>query len=369
MINEPVTVEADRASFSRRFNPAAQARLKAAPKREAKEYQNYAGPSPATTQLRLMDLNLFRVFDAMMLHRSVRKASQTLSVTPSAVSHALGRLRQSIGDELFILTESGMQPTRRALELGSAVREGLEKLESALTGKESVPAEASRTFRIGATDYACMGILPSLVKRLAKSAPTVDLRVVPSNHIDLVQQLEEGRVDLVIGSFTELPAGISRSRLLREDEVIVVRTGHPLTRGRMTKERLLEFPHVVVEPAGTMESATDGFPDEERNGKRVSVESALCEFQYGRIGPGGCMTVCVPKFAALAPFLQLSDMLAKLPRRLALWAAALAPLSLLDPPYPSVAIDIEMLWDQGSDDDQGIQWLVNELAECIGDVG
>src|SRR5258707_8193401 len=91
--------------------------------------------------------------DAMMLHRSVRKASQLLSVTPSAVSHALSRLRQSIGDELFIPSHSGMQPTRRALDLASAVREGLEKLELALTGKESVPAEAPRTFRIGATDY------------------------------------------------------------------------------------------------------------------------------------------------------------------------------------------------------------------------
>jgi hypothetical protein len=70
MINEHVTVEADRASFSRRFNPAAQACLKAPPKGEPKEYQNYARPWPATTQLRLMDLNLFRVFDAMMLHRS-----------------------------------------------------------------------------------------------------------------------------------------------------------------------------------------------------------------------------------------------------------------------------------------------------------
>ena len=298
MINEHVTVEAHRASFSRRFNPAAQARLKAAPKGEPKEYQNYARPWPATTPLRLMDLNLFRVFDAMMDHRSVRKASQTLSVTPSAVSHALGRLRQSIGDELFIPTESGMQPTQRALELASGVRAGLEKLAT-LTRKNPVPVEAQRTFCIGATDYPCMVVLPSLVKRLAKSAPTVDLRVFPANHIDLVQQLEQGRADLLVGSFTEVPAGISRSRLLREDEVIVVRTGHPLTRGRMTKERLLEFPQVVVELDGTVESATDGFPDEERNGKRVSVESALCEFQYGRIGPGGCMTVCVPKFAAV----------------------------------------------------------------------
>ena len=369
MINEDVTVEGDSARFSRRCNPSAQARLKAPRKGEPKEDQNQARRWPASTQLRLMDLNLFRVFDAMMLHRSVRKASQTLSVTPSAVSHALGRLRQSIGDELFISTESGMQPTRRALELASAVREGLEKLAAALAGKESVPAEAARTFRIGATDYACMVILPSLVKKLAESAPTVDLQVFPANHLDLVQQLEKGRADLVIGSFSQLPAGIRRSRLLREDEVIVVRTGHPLTRGRMTKERLLEVPHVVVESAGTTESATGGLPDEESNGKDVSVESVLGEFQYGRIGSGGCMTVCVPKFAAVAPFLQLSDMLAKLPRRLALWAAAHAPLSLLDPPYPLVAIDIEILWHQGGDDDHGIQWLVNELAECIGDAG
>ena len=344
-------------------------RLKAPPKSDAKEYQNYARPWPENVPFRLMDLNLFRVFDAVILHGSVRKASQILSVTPSAVSHALSRLRQSIGDELFIPTESGMQPTQRALQLASGVREGLEKLAWALTRKNSVPVEAQRTFRIGATDYPCMVVLPSLVKRLAKGAPTVDLRVFPSNHIDLVQQLEQGRADLVVGSFTELPAGISRSRLLREDEVIVVRTGHPLTRGRMSKERLLEFPQVVVEPDGTVESATDGFPDEERNGKRVTVESALREFQDGRIGPPGGMTVCVPKFAAVAPFLQLSDMLAKLPRRLALWAAAHAPLSLLDPPYPSIAIDIEMLWDQGSDHDQAIQWLVNELAECMGDVG
>jgi DNA-binding transcriptional LysR family regulator len=106
-------------------------------------------------QIRMIDLNLFRVFDAMMQHRNVREASRKLSVTPSAaVSHALRRLRQSIGDELFIQTESGMQPTQRALGLASAVREGLEKLELALVGNEPKRAEALRTFRIVATDYA-----------------------------------------------------------------------------------------------------------------------------------------------------------------------------------------------------------------------
>ena len=247
LFSEHVTADTGDTRTSRRFSSAVQGHLRSLEKDEAKKCGIYI--KAETAQLRMIDLNLFRVFDAMMLHRSVRKASQVLSVTPSAVSHALSRLRQSIGDELFIPTESGMQPTQRALQLASGVREGLEKLEWALTRKEAVPAETPRTFRIGATDYPCMVVLPSLVKRLAKSAPKVDLRVFPSNRIELVRQLEKGRADLVIGSFTELPAGISRTRLLREDEVITVRTGHPLTRGRMTKERLVEFPHVVVEPA------------------------------------------------------------------------------------------------------------------------
>jgi DNA-binding transcriptional LysR family regulator len=77
----------------------------------------------------------------------------------------------------------------------------------------------------------------------------------------------------------------------------------------------------------------------------------------------------VPNFTSVAPFLQLSDMVATLPRRFALWAAAHAPLALLDLPYKSMIVDIEMLWDQGADQDHGLQWLVNELAESIGDLG
>jgi DNA-binding transcriptional LysR family regulator len=363
MIRERLMVEARDTTLPRRFGPAAQGRLKKLPKSEFKKCQNYV--KPETVHLRMIDLNLFRVFDAMMLRRSVRKASQILSVTPSAVSHALSRLRQSIGDELFIPGESGMQPTRRALELASAVREGLEKLELALAGKESVAPETLRTFRIGATDYACMVILPPLVKRLAKSAPNFDLRVFSSNRIDVVRQLEKGRADLVIGSFNKLPAGIRRSRLLREDEVIAVRTGHPLTRGKVTKERLVEFPQVVIEPTGTKENETDG----QGVGRQVWIERALHEFQEGKVDLIGRAAVCVGNFAAVAPFLQLSDMVATLPRRLALWTAANAALALLDLPYKSMTVEIEMLWDQRADQDYGLQWLVSQLAESFGDPG
>jgi Bacterial regulatory helix-turn-helix protein, lysR family len=98
MLSEPVTVETSETEFSRRLGSAVQ--LRALEKSETKKVPKlYQGGS---LQLGMIDLNLFRLFDAMMLHRSVRKASQMLSVTPSAVSHALSRLRQSIGDELFV---------------------------------------------------------------------------------------------------------------------------------------------------------------------------------------------------------------------------------------------------------------------------
>ncbi len=142
MITHHMTAETAEARLARRFGSSVQGQLRALAKSETQKCQNYA--KAENVDLRMIDLNLFRVFDAMMLHRSVCKASQMLSITPSAVSHALSRLRRSIGDELFIPTESGMQPTRRALELASAVREGLKKLELALTGKKSVPAEALR---------------------------------------------------------------------------------------------------------------------------------------------------------------------------------------------------------------------------------
>jgi Transcriptional regulator len=148
MITERMTAETAETGLSHRLGSAPQVQLGALAQSETPKCQHYA--KAETVDFRMIDLNLFRVFDAMMLHRSVRKASQMLSVTPSAVSHALSRLRQSIGDELFIPTESGMQPTRRALELAPAVREGLGKLELALTGKESAPTKILQTFRIGA---------------------------------------------------------------------------------------------------------------------------------------------------------------------------------------------------------------------------
>jgi DNA-binding transcriptional LysR family regulator len=197
-----------------------------------------------------------------------------------------------------------------------------------------------RVTEIGSVTCA---ILFAAVKRLAKSAPHVNLRVFPFNRPDVVRQLETGQVDLVIGWFGELPGGMRRATLFREEEAIVVRAGHPLTQNKLTKERLFEFSHLVVELTRTEEHAADGFMDDKGVARRASIERALLEFQDGPIDLVGRLAVCVPHFAAVPPLLQATDMVATLPHRLALWAAAHFPLVLLDLPYTPKTVDIEMV--------------------------
>lgn len=197
------------------------------------------------------------------------------------------------------------------------------------------------------------------------SAPYIDLRVFPLNRLDVVRQLEKGHVDLVIGWFGELPAGMHRATLYEDEEAIVVRAGHPLTLTKVTKESLFQFAHVVVELTGTEENAADGFIRDRGVSRRVWMERALLEFQDKKIDLVGRVAVRVPHFAAVPPLLLTTDMLATLPRRLALWTVGQFPFVLLDLPYKPQRVDIEMVWDRSASQDEGLQWLIDELVASV----
>ena len=163
---------------------------------------------------RKIDLNLFRVFSTVMQHRSVASAAQELGVTASAVSHALARLRYALKDELFVYGDSGMVPTRRALELAPNISKGLGLIASAVNSRTFNPAETIRTFRIASSDYTGATLFPYLVGRLAKFVPLIDFRFLPLGRTDIIRQLDEGYVDMVVGWFGDLriECGEQRSR-------------------------------------------------------------------------------------------------------------------------------------------------------------
>jgi DNA-binding transcriptional LysR family regulator len=315
--------------------------------------------------IKKVDLNLFKVFEAVLRHRGVSAASRELAVTPSAISHALSRLRLALGDELFVSGDTGMEPTPRARELAPSIRDGLERFSLAVGARPFIPAEAGRTFRIAATDHTSITILPHLVGRMATKAPHANLRVFPVGRLDVVRELDEGRLDLVIGWFRDLPDRMQRTIITEEYETIVVRAGHPLTQGEVTRQRLLAFPHIVVELTGSGDDGVDGFLDDRGVLRRVWIERLLIETDGTDDGPVGRVAVTVPHYGAVAPMLLVTDMVATLPRRLAKVVGERGTLVPVDLPYEPSVVAIEAVWHQRSDGDQGIQWLITELTQAM----
>ncbi|WGS25646.1 LysR family transcriptional regulator [Bradyrhizobium sp. ISRA464] len=118
-----------------------------------------------------MDLNLLKVFDAVMEERSVLRASQKVALSQSAVSHSLARLREMLDDELFVRTATGMQPTARALTMAPQVRQALRSLEAAVELPTFAPAVSTKPFTLAANDFTTMVLAPPLLKILSREAP------------------------------------------------------------------------------------------------------------------------------------------------------------------------------------------------------
>src|SRR3954447_6298287 len=156
-----------------------------------------------TTTLNRLDLNLLRVFDAVMEERSVLRASQRICLSQSAVSHALARLREVLGDELFIRTPNGMQPTARALTMAPLVRQAWQSLETAVGAPKFEPTKTARRFTIAVSDFVTMVMVPRLLGLLKQEAPLIDVVIRPDSTAELAEQINLGQIDAAIGTFSQ----------------------------------------------------------------------------------------------------------------------------------------------------------------------
>lgn len=315
--------------------------------------------------IRKVDLNLFRVFEAVMVHRSIIGASRELHLTPSAVSHALTRLRTVLSDRLFVAADGVMTPTARAMELAPHIRAGLERIDGALVRKHFDPTATSRVFRLAASDYGSLTVIPHLAARLARSAPKVDLRVFPFNRPDTVRQLDDGRIDLAFSWFSELPERMRRHTLWRDQETVIVRKGHPLTEGPLTRERLLSYPHIVVELTGSNDAANHGYLDDRGVSRRVWIERFLMELREDGETTAGRAAVSVPHFATVIPTVIHSDMVATLPQSLVHAASQRGDVVALSLPYDPLTVNVEAIWHERSEQDPALKWLISETIAAM----
>ena len=186
-----------------------------------------------------LDLNLLKVFDALMEERSVTRAGERLGLTQSAVSHALNRLRVALDDELFMRTAEGMRPTPWAIDAGPKVARALGQMQRALAPAAFDPRESERLFALGMLPYLSAVMAPRLVRSFRGLAPLSEL-VVRHSERDVADALDAGRLDVALGSFGRSPDRFERRHLFQERLVWVVRQSHPLAQGPLTLEALAE---------------------------------------------------------------------------------------------------------------------------------
>lgn len=216
--------------------------------------------------LRKLDLNLLLVFNALYQQRSVTVAAHELALSPSALSHALARLRQALGDELFVRLDNQMQPTLRADQIAAPISAALAQLSTGLSLRQRFdPATSQRNFVISASDYTAFAILPRLISRLQQVAPNITLRIINTSQKLAIAELAAGHIDFALGydeERTPLPPGLEEFDWLQDDYVAIASQHHPLIKRKLTLKTYLQARHVVVTPwnesRGVMDYVLDG---------------------------------------------------------------------------------------------------------------
>jgi len=292
-----------------------------------------------------IDLNLLRVFDAVLQERSVTAAAGRLGLTQPAVSNALARLRTLLGDALFVRTPVGMEATPFARGVAEPVRQALVLLDSALAhGPGFEPASATRAFRFYMSDLGQIEFLPPLIERVQREAPGVRLEAVALDVEDIAGALGTGALDLAIGFLPGLGPPVRRRALFRDPYMCLMRADHPIK--TLTKRKFLDASHALVTYRG---------------GHRV-VEEAL-----ERAGLARRISLRLPHFTVVPMVLERTDLICTLPARVARVFERRGKLKSLPPPVPIPVADVAVHWHERFDADQGNRWLREQLIELFGD--
>lgn len=297
-----------------------------------------------------VDLNLLRVFDTLFQSRSVTRTAQRMNVTQSAISHALGRLRGALGDELFVRGPGGLEPTARAIEIAPGIRDGLTRLRGALSSPTFDPAAAQRSFTIAAGTYACAMLAPSLAVTARAEAPGVSFRIMPVSS-DAVGALDRGEVDLALGVFPEVPSRLVAEPLFEESMVWIAAATNPLTRGVADEATLARQPRVGIAPARLPEAS--GVEVNERTMLQRVLPDPIAWLKHAAADP----FVTVYNSEAAIAIVARSDAIALVPRRSLADRHGPANVAILNTGEALPPITLAMLWHRKQREDQGLAWL------------
>ena len=305
---------------------------------------------------RTLDLNLLRVFDEVMAERSLTRAARNLSLTQPAVSNALRRLRETLGDELVQRSGQGMAPTPRALSIWPAVRDALHQLQESLAPSTFEPANATSTFVLAMADATAAELMPGLIDILEREARGVAMRVVPLTTRDPRRLLDEQAANLAVGYFPPLLAdltaraqageavGFSHLRLYDGEYVCVMRKGHPLAKGTLTLDRFCAARHMLVSFSGR----PYGMVDE----------------SLASLGRQRQVVLTVNQFFTAGRVVANSNLLTVLPRHFVSVTGIADQLALRPLPFDVSPVHVDAVWHQRSEQEGAHRWLRQAVSRA-----
>ena len=298
---------------------------------------------------RTLDLNLLRVFDEVMAERNLTRAAHNLAMTQPAVSNALKRLREALGDELVRRSGYGVEPTPAALALWPTVRDALGQLRESLAPGGFDPGSAHNAFVIAMADATAAKIVPGLVDVLQTEAPGVNLRVLPLTTRDPRDLLDSGSADLAIGHFPGVIAELTavhlqensprflHQRLYDGEYVVVMRRHHPLAGRPIDLDTYCAARHLLVSFSGR----PFGFVDE-----------ALTALSRQRR-----VVLTVNQFFTAGRVVAATDLLTVLPRHFVGATGMEHELALCELPLPVPAVHVDALWHRQATHSSAHRWL------------
>jgi DNA-binding transcriptional LysR family regulator len=317
-----------------------------------------------TISFNKLDLNLLRVFSAVMEEHSVLRASQRVCLSQSAVSHALGRLRGMLDDELFIRTPTGMQPTARALTMAPLIGEAWRSLEAAIGTPNFEPGKSARRFTIAASELVTTVMVPHLLEVLRREAPFINLIIRPDSGVDLMEQIYLGKIDAAIGTFSHVPERLRSHTLFAYDDLLITSSARRL--GKLSADTLAELTLAAVSLQNEYDGLVDGSAQRELLRRSELFDRAALESAISASKRSSPIALLVPHFLALPSLLAHTEFAAIVPRPLAHSLVRTHPLSIHELPYKTTPVAVHLLWHERSERDPSQEWLRDMLGRATG---
>ncbi len=303
--------------------------------------------------LNRIDLNLLVYLDVLLREQSVTRAAESLGITQPAMSNGLRRLRDLFNDPLLVRTSEGMTPTERAQQLRPMLREILGTVEKAVSPAATFDAASSdRGFRIVASDYAESTLLAPLVAHLREHAPAVTLDVLTPSDVTFAD-LEQGKIDMAINRFDQLPQSFHQVTLWRDGFSCLLNAHNPILQG-FDLDSYLGAAHIWVSKTGMGVGRGVSSGETHRLGW---VDDAL-----GEIGQQRKIRVFTRNYQVAAFLAQQPDLIATLPTRMAMLFADDPALAIRKPPFMVIPIELQMIWSPLLHHDPGHTWMRREVA-------